>query len=337
MYQVVVVEDEHWIRSAVIKMIEQTGDAFEVIGEASNGDEALQLIETALPMIVITDIMMPVRDGLWLVKEIYDRKLPIVSILLSGYNEFEYAKQALQYQVSDYLLKPVLEEEVEQALRRAKTRTPQFQGQRPFFLGVQQFFDKLGTTDPQSVLKEQQRLVDAVVRADTLTTSEKTVILKSFSSKFQDSIVGLHPSFARVPFPGIGTAELEAHFQTLTESWLLYFNALHQVEMRQTIRNACEFIQARYCEDLSLSDMTQRFHISASQFSLLFKKYTGQSFVQYVNSIRIQEAKRLLVEDKLKVYEVAEQVGFQSLPHFNRVFKQYVGSSPNDYKKGLSV
>ncbi|UQZ82042.1 putative response regulatory protein [Paenibacillus konkukensis] len=338
MYQVMVVEDEQWIRGAVVKMVEKLGGAFEVAAEAGNGEEALQAIYQVWPTIVITDIMMPVQDGLWLVREIAERRLPVITIILTGYNEFEYARQALRYDVSDFLLKPVLEEELSKALEKAKERIPQFHKLRQYYLGIQLYFDKITEYDAQSLFEEQGGLVSRIINAADLQESEKNVLLRTFSGKYNELIQSMQPGYARIPAAAGGRAEeIRAHFLKLTEEWLQCYNAMTSGEMRQIIRKVCDYLQAHYHEELSVSDMTQRFHISVSQFSLLFKKYTGQSFINYLNALRVQQAKLLLVDGERKVYEVAEQVGFQSLPHFNRVFKQMTGQSPKEYRKWLSV
>ncbi|MFD0678402.1 MULTISPECIES: helix-turn-helix domain-containing protein [unclassified Paenibacillus] len=337
MYQIMVVEDDHWIRAAVGKMVEQKGEAYQVVAEAGNGEEALELIYTVWPTIVITDIKMPVQDGLWLVQEIFERQLPIISIILSGYNEFEYARQAIRYNVSDYLLKPVLEEELSKALDQARERVPQFENLRSFFLMIQQFFDKIQDMDPQTVFQEQAEIVQLISCAPTLQDSEKIILFKTFSNKYNDLIQSVNPSYERITITQNRMEHVNLHFLSLTEHWLTCFKTLLNGEMRQIIRKACEYMQAHFFEDLSVSDMTSRFHISVSQFSLLFKKYTGQSFIIYLNTLRIEKAKHLLMNGDLKIYEVAEKVGFNSLPHFNRVFKQFAGVSPKEYRKCMSV
>ncbi|WP_019532929.1 helix-turn-helix domain-containing protein [Paenibacillus ginsengihumi] len=336
MYQVMIVEDELWIRSAVAEMVE-AGGTYEVVAEAGNGEEALELIYNVWPTIVVTDIMMPGQDGLWLAREIFDRQLPVITVILTGYNEFEYARQALRYHVSDFLLKPVLEEELHRALERAQDRMPQFAHLRPFFVAIQHYLDKMTDMAPEELFAGQARLVQRIAEADSLQESEKIVLFKTFSGKMNDSIQAMNPSFQRLTVEGNRPESIRVHFQQLTEHWQRYYNALFNGEMRQVIRKACEYIQAHYAEDLSVPDMTRRFHISVSQFSVLFKKFTGRSFVNYLNELRIRQAKQLLLEGELKVYEISEKVGFNSLPHFNRVFKKLTGQSPNEYRRAMNV
>lgn len=116
-YKYLVVEDEHLIRRNVIKKIESLSLPLELIGEASNGKDAIVLIEKHLPSLVITDIKMPQYDGLELIKYIQQNHPHMKAIILSGYNDFKYAQAALKYNAKDFLLKPIKKEELNNALQ----------------------------------------------------------------------------------------------------------------------------------------------------------------------------------------------------------------------------
>ncbi|HEY5587022.1 MAG TPA: response regulator [Ruminiclostridium sp.] len=107
MIRVVVVDDEPPILNTVAKMIEQSNENFEIVGKALNGEDALQLILSLKPDVVFTDIKMPVMDGLALIENLNTLDPIPVSVILSGYAEFEYARKALQYGIFDYLMKPI--------------------------------------------------------------------------------------------------------------------------------------------------------------------------------------------------------------------------------------
>ncbi|MDM5276380.1 response regulator [Paenibacillus silvae] len=111
-YRTIIVEDEALIRRNVSRKFRELNTRFEVIGEARNGQEALQLIEQKVPDLVITDIQMPVMNGLELAKYLYFAYPHVKIVILSGYHEFEYARQAIHYKVEDYLLKPLAEEQL---------------------------------------------------------------------------------------------------------------------------------------------------------------------------------------------------------------------------------
>lgn len=104
--RIVIVEDEIRIREGIAKMIEsQTPHVVQ--GKAVNGEEGLEMILRFKPDLVITDVRMPKMDGLEMVRNLYERKIPSHVVILSGYSEFEYAQKAIRYDVDEYLLKPL--------------------------------------------------------------------------------------------------------------------------------------------------------------------------------------------------------------------------------------
>lgn len=101
------------------------------------------------------------------------------------------------------------------------------------------------------------------------------------------------------------------------------------------ITRAKEFIQANQGEDISLGDVARAVNTSTFYFCKMFKKATGLNFTDYVSRIRIEKAKNLLLNPNLRISEIAYEVGFQSLTHFNRVFRKLVGQSPTEYRLKL--
>lgn len=101
------------------------------------------------------------------------------------------------------------------------------------------------------------------------------------------------------------------------------------------IRRARQFIEEHHTEDLSLGQVAQAVHTSIFYFCKLFKKVLGINFTEYVSRVRTEKAKTLLLNPNLRVSEIAYEVGFQSLTHFNRVFKNVVGLAPTEYRNNL--
>ncbi|MDU0200661.1 MULTISPECIES: response regulator transcription factor [Paenibacillus] len=116
--KVIVAEDEDLIRNNLVKRIENLCDTVKVIGAAQDGKEALELVRQDQPDLIVTDIRMPVMDGLELIKSLDSYFPRIRKIIASGYADFAYAKEAMQYNVKDYLLKPVSTEELQRVLSR---------------------------------------------------------------------------------------------------------------------------------------------------------------------------------------------------------------------------
>jgi AraC-like DNA-binding protein len=101
------------------------------------------------------------------------------------------------------------------------------------------------------------------------------------------------------------------------------------------IKRAKEYIQTHQSEDLSLFVVAKAVNTSSFYFCKMFKKVTGLNFTDYVSRVRIEKAKNLLLNPNLRISEIAFEVGFQSLTHFNRVFKRITGHSPSDYRMML--
>lgn len=107
MYKVLLVDDEPEVIMAVIKKMDWTQLGFEVIGYAQNGEEALEMAEAVPPDVVMTDIKMPFMDGLTLSRKLKDIYAGLKVIIFSGFDEFEYAREAIKLEVEEYILKPM--------------------------------------------------------------------------------------------------------------------------------------------------------------------------------------------------------------------------------------
>ena len=106
-YTVLLVDDEEEVIQVIMKKIDWEGLGFSVIGHAGNGVKALEMVEEFQPDVVMTDIKMPYMDGMELADSIKTR-FPTTKILLfTGFDEFEYAKEAVHLEVEEYILKPV--------------------------------------------------------------------------------------------------------------------------------------------------------------------------------------------------------------------------------------
>ena len=120
MYPLIIVDDEEITRIAVSGYIQKKHPEFRVNGLFSNGADALRFLRENPVSVVITDIRMPRMDGLELARHIYESHPGVLTIIISGYSEFEYAKKAIHYGVVNYLLKPLDFEELSQNLNSAR-------------------------------------------------------------------------------------------------------------------------------------------------------------------------------------------------------------------------
>jgi AraC-like DNA-binding protein len=153
------------------------------------------------------------------------------------------------------------------------------------------------------------------VQADPNSMREAYCSTRVLTSKEHESVIKLLSIFAQ-------------HLSMVT----------NQIVMQQAnseppmITRAKEFIQKNQTEDLSLGQVAKAVNASTFYFCKMFKKATGLNFTDYLSRVRIENAKNLLLNPNLRISEIAYEVGFQSLTHFNRVFKRIVGQSPTEYR-----
>ena len=155
--RVLIVEDEIRIREGIEKLLGRTGRSFEIVGEAENGKAGLMLLQELKPDIVITDIKMPVMDGLEMLSAMVQEGIPARAIVLSAYSEFEYARRAMRLGVTEYLLKPIAYGEFLQALENVEEQLARDQQDRPYQAGKpgEAFCDLiLGRSGPDGALMD---------------------------------------------------------------------------------------------------------------------------------------------------------------------------------------
>ncbi|MBO2944381.1 response regulator [Paenibacillus sp. F411] len=339
MHKIVIAEDEKWIRKGIVEMVRNIHGPFAVVAEAANGKEAMEAYQQWYPSIVITDILMPETDGLWLLKELHAAQYPVIPIVLSGFDNFQYAQQGIAYGVSSYLLKPVGEDDLRDALQRAADQLHRLHNMYPLTSELRQLQEQMLRLDPQEASKVYKRFVKMVLSLKHHHLSEFHRMVQLLASVMQ-------PGELEVQFTLPATTEigpLQHYFDMLLEAWLRRQAKDREREQDETttsnymMKKVCEHIQTHYMDDLPIGDMAKLANLSLSHFSLLMKKQTGYSYTNYVNYVRIQKAKELLLEPDLKIHEVGEMVGYTSMSYFFKVFKTFAGQSPSEYRKSIGL
>lgn len=125
MYRILLVDDEILVRDAIRENIDWESMDCELVGDCENGQQAADFVKTHPVDIVLTDILMPYMDGMELSHFLHDNYPDIVIVIFSGFGEFEYAKKAIQYNVSEYMLKPVTAMELREVIGKMKEKVDQ--------------------------------------------------------------------------------------------------------------------------------------------------------------------------------------------------------------------
>ncbi len=531
LYRIMLVDDEEEVRKAMIRQMDWERLGFTVVGDAENGQEALEKLEQLEPEVIMTDIRMPYMDGLTLTARIREKYPSIKILIFSGYDDFEYAQQAIKLNVTEYILKPVNGEELAEILNRIKISLDQeieqrrnFDSLRESYLGSLPILRELflndlvrRTTDVDLVtpklreygidILDARKWLAAVIHIEDLKRTETPVFsnhqelipisvrglaedhlrpycrfaifnsmdgitviaaidenntqtglmnlfndickesrrvlevtitvgvghrsdaLQEISRSYQTAvdalgyraIVGVGKviyindvepvSRGKLQLDGKGEAELitaikfgpkemietviqnmanrmedaKVHasqyqvymlsivncmiqmmqqydlnmddmfgegFQYLDAlaggysrekfaSWMIPIACRMNETMNQerdnttkkVILEAKEYIQEHYSNpDLSVEMLCRHLHMSPAYFSTVFKRETGQTYVNYLTEVRLDKAVDLLNETSDKTYVIAEKVGYQEQNYFSYVFKKKYGVSPTKYR-----
>ncbi len=129
------------------------------------------------------------------------------------------------------------------------------------------------------------------------------------------------------------------------EEWLLsfFYKVNEYINQKRSNRNekllskVKDYVDGNYSENITLTSISKDFGISSGYLSVLFNDYIGQNFIDYLTNLRIQSAKNLLKRTDLKIYEIADRVGYRDAYYFSTAFKKIVGINPTDYREKLNM
>lgn len=500
--KVLLVDDDKIIRYGLKKIIEKSGDTFTVVGEANNGLTALDMITNTKPDIVITDIKMPVMDGLELITKIKENKIKCKVIALSGFDEYKFVRESLKNGAIDYLLKPIDNQDLINLLNSAKKDIEDEEIAMNEYVNDiesskniinEKILNKLLSNDENidenliekinkldisefkiaiisfKVLKENNiskllneikiSLVEKInVISDNIIICEyeKNIVLV-YKCEFNDKINKLleliimgkkniiyymdyiksgnikqeydkgigeilqnfygeeikyvdmlssnnQKDIDEIYIKLISNIELldknnlvknfEVIFKLLKQNqvspkvtihllnklidvcklkiddfnkvyeenqfiqgvvmkdYIYYIKNLEEGKkdiinffsdlidnIKKTregrsdriIEFAKDYIKENYNKSISLSDVANKVYLNPNYLSELFKKKAGKNFIEYLVELRISVAKEKLKVPGIKIYEVANEVGYKEQVSFNRAFKRIVGISPKEY------
>lgn len=329
MYKLLIADDEKLIRESIVELIDWKALDIQITASCKNGMEALDAIMDTAPDIVMTDIRMPGLDGLDLIEKIRNLDSHIQFIILTGYPEFEYARRAITYGVREYLLKPISEESIIEAVTRVKKSLPVY---------------------------GNPAVADLVARLLACRQDENAdqarLLLNHFFTHFDKPSelrsIGLHLLMELHTQSGPPSSEDLSHFteQLLSEQdmtdlrdlisrqilAILFTDSNEKTSLADTVK---AYVTTHLGdENLSLKYIAENLlYINVSYLSRTFTKQSGEKFSNYLNRTRIEKAQRLLRQNGADhIHTIAEAVGFGSNPqYFSQVFKKYTGSTPSQY------
>lgn len=149
--------------------------------------------------------------------------------------------------------------------------------------------------------------------------------------------LAMNRSFMRSLWQAATVEDLCYHMQEAVERFCVSAFPPSASAERDVIQRATRFINIHFAEPLTLSSVARHVHLSESYFSSVFKRGCGASFREYLNAVRVEEARRLLEMGRHSVTEIALMVGFESQSYFSKVFRALTGTSPREYRMKVHV
>ncbi|WP_167858979.1 response regulator transcription factor [Paenibacillus cymbidii] len=344
MNKVLLVDDEYAVKISLRALIAEADCGFEVVAEAKNGVEALEQVERFAPDLLFIDIKMPKMDGLELLARLSAREGVREIVVVSGYDDFEYARQALRYGVKDYILKPIEPEQVFAVLEGARKRLDESAREMERESRLTAYCRDLAEGLAERLwLLEERPLLDMLERMERQLREEGVSLRQAKQMYMNVTSLVLHELGGRgLEAPDESSRKLmeaddgqafAAMKETMAET-ARRIGRSRNIGQRGAVGLVLKHIDAHFREEtLSLSETAARTGLSASHLSLLFKEEVGVGFIQYVTRKRMELAKELLRDPLRKAAEIAYEVGYADYSHFNKAFKKYCGLSPQEYKK----
>ncbi|MGF9798584.1 response regulator transcription factor [Brevibacillus agri] len=322
---------------------------------AENGMDALQQLEQEPADLVFLDIHMPGMDGLTVLKEIKQTWPDTEVAMVSAYDTFAYAKEALECEATSYLLKPFSTTEFYSTLTRMKERWTTRMKLNPVVkqtLIEKSIFKTGNLPDADSWRSEFGFIPDVIVAVQCTHPCWQPIFekhigrLKGFLTPepvgdihvyvtFSQQLKELHEGLMRVEseikedrfYYGVGVSA------DLSEAYLTAHQHIHEKD-RSVVKQCLRFLQENYALPLTLTEVAKAVHVSPSHLNRLLKKEVGVTFVDILTSVRIEKAKELLRKN-YSIEAVSNLTGFNSSNYFAVSFKKATGVSPRTYRSEL--
>lgn len=352
MLKLLIADDEAITRDGLKNSVDWMSLDLELVGCAEHGAAALEIFQSNPSDIVLTDVKMPYMDGLELAKRIKELDSSVMIILLTAYDDFKYAQQAIKLGVFDYILKPIdidlLIETVSKAVKLKKDELA-----KPAISYLDQNDLKLYHSEKyKEILKIQEELVKAVKRSDL--SASLSIVDKAWNEFMKNSysvnvikrwIIETIPLFTPISIkleidPLMALSRLKSveelyNWSCSAVSFIIDLSSQGKKHKnRRLIDEIYSIIDKEYKnKDLSLNLIGEKLCITPNYLSVLFKENIGENFSDFLAKYRIEKAKELLVDVKLKIYEISYAVGYTDSQYFSKVFKSITGLTPKEYRE----
>ena len=327
MYKVLFVDDDETIGFIVSKMKVWENSNFKITRYAQNGKEALVVLEKESFDLIITDIRMPIVDGLELLENIRKRGDKTFLVLASTYSEFEYAKRGLQNGAIDYIIKPITEENLKE-----------------LFIRVEKLLKEKEDKPKETNLKVSKDRIDKwynlyLKELNDIVKEEKVIFSELLFEGIWEKIVKVFPWLVKLE--NIEFLFKEESFEKEVEEKISNIKEIVKKyklnNYDSLINNVSEVILKNIGKDKLLDIISKELQLSKDYIGKLFKNKIGITLNEYSTILKMEYGKKLLNGSNKKVYEISEELGYSTVDYFSKLFKNYTGFTPVQYRKKALV
>lgn len=357
----VIIDDELWTREVIKKLVSWSTLGLKLVGEATDGETGFELIKKVHPDIVITDVRMPRLNGISLVKKLRREGFDRPVIMISGYDDYAYVREALKLGVTDYLLKPIRQEELNEQLQRCLAQRHE-EPKTPISttLNADLFADKWWHTTYDAI---EKNLTTALLVGNPSKVKEQfehlvqTLTFNSEDCPSSEVLIGMYYALLITLQKYIQSVDLaqEDAFSgqnisfvfssdTTPDDMIRYLCNLYVAVMEQKKRTdlsktrldidaVCQFLDEVDLKKVTLQRVADVFHVTKEYLSKTFKAARNESFTHYVTSLKMKKAYALITEYNAPLKDIGVMVGYKNQSHFYKAFKKYYGKTPGDVQK----
>lgn len=346
MLNVIIVDDNIRTIEGLRKHIPWEDTGCVCIGTATNGVEALKLCRMLPADIVITDVKMPIMDGLELCATLRQEFPGLHLIVISAYDDFEYARNAMVFGVENYILKPINDkkiQELSQFLRKISISAQSYSASLAAFYNSSVVAD-LNLEIMVGNAGRITNLIQAIFSplGEDFKAVEDVATHLIASLYHQASVLGVPGAIegrtlteSMVELQGLHSTPAVIDFVTNRYLYISQFVCRIKDTNKQILaQNVKEYLMANYADSgITTYSLSEKFHISQSYLCHIFKKYENNSINSFLTQIRLDQALYLMGNSDTSIQEIARLVGYPDAHYFSRVFKKVKGLSPSDYKR----
>lgn len=368
MLNLIIVDDDETLLEGLSTAVDWETLGYRVSGTARNGKEALQVLETRSCDVLLTDIRMGQMDGLRLTEEISKRFADVRVVIMSAYDDFRYAQQAIRLGVDDYLLKPIDIKQLHAVMNKLSQTIQARRLQEQRYHALKQRVEELGDQATEKYARTSgalnvglcEYLCKAVLLGNAESVQKNMLRLREHvqsagDGSFLFTVSAINLLAVRLEASGELTEKQAKRLQASRRAALLCGRseealdgvcalleaiteekAAEAGDISSIILRARAYVDAHFGESaLRIREVAAHVGLSASYFSTMFAKHVGESFSDYLTGVRMREAQLLLSNTSLRTYEIAARVGYDNPAYFSTLFKKYTGMTISQYRKAF--